>query len=157
MSEETLWKEIEHLKFELERQKAVNEIQQVMAHYEAVHLNPAYIARSIECFADWRDDISADVSDWGCFFGYDAVKGFCSKDRVHFVQVDSFTLRIGNGGAEVFQHIVDGLQFLRVPAADLVSEDQFVRGRREQHKRSLCQAKQDLLQHHLVWTKDCSL
>ena len=76
MSEETLWKEIEHLKFELERQKAVNEIQQVMAHYEAVHLNPAYIARSIECFADWRDDISADVSDWGCFFGYDAVKGF---------------------------------------------------------------------------------
>ena len=76
MSEEKLLQEIEALKFELERQKAVNEIQQVMAHYEAVHLNPAYIARSIECFADWRDDISADVSDWGCFFGYDAVKGF---------------------------------------------------------------------------------
>ena len=72
MSNEQLMQEIEALKCELERQKAVNEIQQVMAHYEAVHLNPAYIARSIECFADWRDDISADVSDWGCFFGYDA-------------------------------------------------------------------------------------
>lgn len=63
--------ELEQLKQEIDRLKAVNEIQQVMAHYEAVHLNPAYIARSIECFADWRDDISADVSDWGCFFAYD--------------------------------------------------------------------------------------
>ena len=76
MSEKTLLQELKFLRHELDRQKAVNDIQQCMAHYEAVHLNPAYIARSIECFAEWRDDISADVSDWGCFFGYDAVKGF---------------------------------------------------------------------------------
>ncbi|MBP1736356.1 MAG: hypothetical protein H6Q60_237 [Oscillospiraceae bacterium] len=61
---------------EIDRLHAMSEIQQCMAHYETVHLNPAYIAKSIESFAMWRPDVSAEVSDWGCYFGPDAMKGF---------------------------------------------------------------------------------
>lgn len=61
---------------ELIRLKAVTDIQNCMAHYEMVHFNPIYIARSTECFAMWRPDVSCEVSDWGCVFGPEAMQAF---------------------------------------------------------------------------------
>jgi hypothetical protein len=47
-----------------------------MGLYETVHITPAEIWRTPEIFALWRDDCSVEVSDWGCFFGPDAITGF---------------------------------------------------------------------------------
>ena len=69
-------KEIEELKHEIERLKAINAIQNCMAHYETVHLNPMYIYLTPECFAMWRPDVSCEVSDWGCVFGPEAMTAF---------------------------------------------------------------------------------
>ncbi len=80
MSIETLEKKLEKSirqhEHEIERVKAVSAINACMAHYEEVHLNPDYISRSTEAFAMWRPDVSAEVSDWGCVFGPDAMQKF---------------------------------------------------------------------------------
>ena len=64
------------MQLELERVQAVTAIQNVMSHYECVHLNPAYNSHSTECFAMWRPDCSCEVSDWGCVFGPEAIQKF---------------------------------------------------------------------------------
>lgn len=61
---------------ELKRLHALTAIQNCMGYYEAIHLNPTEIWRTPECFALWRPDCSVEVSDWGCFFGPEAIRGF---------------------------------------------------------------------------------
>ncbi|HZU62853.1 MAG TPA: nuclear transport factor 2 family protein [Novosphingobium sp.] len=77
---ETEWRRLERIvaaqQHELERAQAVTAIQNCMGRYETVHITPAEIGRSGECFALWRADCSVEVSDWGCFFGGEAIDGF---------------------------------------------------------------------------------
>ncbi len=56
--------EIEERKPEIGRLKAGNEIQQCMAYYETIHLNPACIARNFARFANWWNAISAGGGGW---------------------------------------------------------------------------------------------
>lgn len=76
---EQMRKMLAQYRLELNRLQAVNDIQACMAHYEQVHLNPEYIARSTEAFAMWRPDVSCEVSDWGCVFGPDAMQKFWDR------------------------------------------------------------------------------
>jgi len=69
------------LKLEIDRLKAVQEIKNCMAHYETVHIQPGEIWKTPECFALWRPDVSCEVSDWGCFFGPEAVEKFWKAQK----------------------------------------------------------------------------
>lgn len=66
---------------QIQRLLAINAIQNCMGHYEFVHLTSDLNHRTPECFAMWRDDVSVEVSDWGCFFGPKAVKEFWSNQK----------------------------------------------------------------------------
>lgn len=74
--QQKLEKAIARYDHELERLQAVTAIQNCMGYYETIHITSHEIWRTPECFALWRQDCSVEVSDWGCFFGPDAIKGF---------------------------------------------------------------------------------
>lgn len=58
---------------ELEKLKALNEIQNLMGRYEVVH-NPLVMWRTpIDCFALTMPDVSMEVSDWGVWVGEEAI------------------------------------------------------------------------------------
>nr|WP_281384445.1 nuclear transport factor 2 family protein [Novosphingobium flavum] len=58
---------------QLDRLRAYQEIQSVMARYEVIH-TPAQINRSSEVFAMTRDDVSVEISDWGVWRGPEALR-----------------------------------------------------------------------------------
>lgn len=73
MTLEQLAAKVELLEKELEREKAINEIQKLMGRYEVVH-NPLTMWRTAEdCFALSMPDVSMEVSDWGVWVGAEAV------------------------------------------------------------------------------------
>jgi hypothetical protein len=75
---EKLQRGLEEANRQIERLQAINAIQCCMAHYETIHISPEENWRTPDCFALWRKDVAVEVSDWGCFFGPEAVKGFWS-------------------------------------------------------------------------------
>jgi hypothetical protein len=61
----------------IRRLEAVTAIQNIMGHYEQLHLNLVETARTgRECFATWREDCSLEISDWGCIFGPEGICAF---------------------------------------------------------------------------------
>jgi len=74
--EQKLNAKIEEYDLEINRLKAVTEIQNCMGHYEAVHITPWEIHKSHECFAMWREDVSVEVSNGGIVHGPEDVKKY---------------------------------------------------------------------------------
>ena len=73
MTLEELSAKVEKLEKELEREKAVNEIQKLMGRYEVVHNPMTMWMTASECFALTMPDVSMEVSDWGVWVGAEAV------------------------------------------------------------------------------------
>jgi hypothetical protein len=61
------------LEHEVMRLRAINEIQNLLGRYEAIH-NPTDIHRSWEFFARHTPGTWMEISDWGWFEGFDLIK-----------------------------------------------------------------------------------
>ena len=72
MTIEQLSAKVEQLEKDLERERAVHEIEKLMARYEVVH-NPLLMYRTPEVFALTMPDVSMEVSDWGVWVGVEAI------------------------------------------------------------------------------------
>ena len=72
MTLEELSAKVEQLEHNLERERAVHEIEKLMARYEVVH-NPLLMYRTPEVFALTMPDVSMEVSDWGVWVGAEAI------------------------------------------------------------------------------------
>ncbi len=71
---ERLEARIEEMRYEMERLRAVTEIQNIMGRYETLLVPQSMERVAPETFALWMDDVSMEVSDRGVFVGPEAVK-----------------------------------------------------------------------------------
>jgi hypothetical protein len=62
-----------HLEHEITRLSAINEIQNLMGRYEAVH-NNSEMSKSAELFAQHTPDTWAELGTWGRFEGIEAIR-----------------------------------------------------------------------------------
>ena len=69
----TIEERLEKLELEMERRKAVTEIQNCIGRYEGVH-KAMTMYLTPETFALTMPDVSMEVSDWGVFVGPEAIK-----------------------------------------------------------------------------------
>ena len=72
----------EKLKHEIKRLQAVNEIQNLMGRYEAIH-NNTDMAKSSELFAQHTEDTWAELGTWGRFEGIEAIKKLFDSMQSH--------------------------------------------------------------------------
>ena len=78
----TIEERLEKLELEMERRKAVTEIQNCIGRYEGVH-KAMTMYLTPETFALTMPDVSMEVSDWGGFVGPEAIKfQLCAQLRV---------------------------------------------------------------------------
>ncbi len=61
------------LEHEIMRLQAVNEIQNLMGRYEAIHMGK-YVQKTWEFYARHTPNTWMDVADWGIFVGIDSIK-----------------------------------------------------------------------------------
>ena len=78
MSEENLEKEVELLEKEVERLHAINEIQNLVGKYTALH-TPKTFKRTPELFALKQPDVSAEIAMWGVYVGAQQIKSLYEK------------------------------------------------------------------------------
>lgn len=71
---EIIEERLARLKHEIERMKAVTEIQNVIGRYQSLHKPMTMYLTPEETFALTMPDVSMEVSDWGVFVGPDAVR-----------------------------------------------------------------------------------
>jgi hypothetical protein len=64
---------IASLEHEIMRLQAVNEIQNLMGRYEAIHMGE-YVQKTWELYARHTPNTWMDVADWGIFVGIDSIK-----------------------------------------------------------------------------------
>jgi len=61
------------LEHEIMRLQAVNEIQNLMGRYEAIHMGK-YVQKTWELYARHTPNTWMDIADWGIFVGIDSIK-----------------------------------------------------------------------------------
>ena len=88
MSEISLEERVKSLEKEIERIKAVNEIQNLVGTYEILH-TPKTFGRTIELFAMKQPDVSVEIADWGVYTG---ATNFFPRTRL----LKDYFMRIGN-------------------------------------------------------------
>jgi len=94
MSEERLTKLLEEkiaqYDLEIERLRAINQIQNLMGRYEVVHLTPEEIVNTWKLFANWRQDCSVEVSLQGASFGPENIKIYWESMKYHSIKATAF-------------------------------------------------------------------
>ena len=75
---------------EIERLKAVSEVQNVMGRYEVIHMTPDEIGKTSELFALWRKDCSVEVSLQGAIFGPENIKEYWGVMKAHSIKGAAF-------------------------------------------------------------------
>jgi len=70
---EAMEKRMAEMEHEMERLQAINEIQNLVGHYMAIH-TPATERQSPKLFALKQPDVSVEIAMWGKFIGADQVR-----------------------------------------------------------------------------------
>lgn len=85
-----LQQKIQEYDLEIQRLKAIGQIQNLMGRYEVVHLTPEEIGKTPELFALWREDCSVEVSSQGAIFGYENSKTYWTNMKYHSIKAAAF-------------------------------------------------------------------
>jgi len=75
---------------EMKRLKAINDVQNLMGHYETVHITPEEIGKTAELFAVWRQDCSVEVSDGGVIFGPENIRVYWNAMVADSIKATAF-------------------------------------------------------------------
>lgn len=88
--ESVLKEKIAKYDLELDRLKAVTEIQNLMGRYECVHLTPEEIWRTPDLFALWRPDCTVEVSLQGLIHGPEDITKYWKSMKAHSIKATAF-------------------------------------------------------------------